>query len=55
MKARLLLKERRYLDDSAFTESVVWEVPAAVPGSTHGYKYRLALVVNGSSSRSLDL
>ena len=46
MKARLLLKERRYLDDSAFTESVVWEVPAAVPGSTHGYKYRLALVVN---------
>lgn len=47
MKARLLLKERRYLDDSAFTELVVWEVPTAVLGSAHGYQYRLALVVNG--------
>jgi hypothetical protein len=47
MKARLLLKERRDLDDNAFAELVVWEVPASVPGSAHGYKYRLALVVNG--------
>lgn len=47
MKARLLLKERRNLDDDAFTELVVWEVPAPVPGSAHGYKYRLVLVVNG--------
>ena len=48
MKARLLLKERRYLDGSAFTEWVIWEVPAPVPGSAHDYKYRLALVVNGA-------
>jgi hypothetical protein len=47
MKAHLLLKERRNLDDDAFTELVVWEVSTFVPGSAHGYKYRLALVVNG--------
>jgi hypothetical protein len=47
MKARLLLKERRNLDDDTFTELVVWEVPTSVPGSAHSYKYRLALVVNG--------
>lgn len=47
MKARLLLKERRDLGDNAFAELVVWEVPVSVPGSTHGYKYRLALVVDG--------
>ncbi len=47
MKARLLLTERRYFTDSAFADLVVWEVPATVPGSAHGYKYRLALVVNG--------
>lgn len=47
MKACLLLKERRDLGDNAFTELVVWEVPAPVLGSAHGYKYRLALVVNG--------
>ncbi len=47
MKARLLLTERRYFADSAFADLVVWEVPAVVPGSGHGYKYRLAFVVNG--------
>lgn len=32
---------------SGFAELVVWQVPAPVPGSTHGYKYRLAYVVEG--------
>lgn len=26
---------------------VLWAVPKPVPGSAHGYKYRLALVVRG--------
>lgn len=26
---------------------VVWQVPGAVPGSTHEFKYRLAFVVAG--------
>ena len=33
--------------DNAFAEIVVWQVPKPLPGSTHRYKYRLALVVNG--------
>jgi hypothetical protein len=48
MKARLLLKERHNLGEKTFTELVVWEVPAPIPGSVHGYKYRLAFVVNDS-------
>ena len=47
MKARLLLHERQVLAENAFVELVVWQVPSPVPGSAHGFKYRLALVVNG--------
>lgn len=44
-KAQLVWKSRAELSDDAFVEGVVWRVPAPVPGSTHLYKYRLALVV----------
>ena len=47
MAAELLLDERRVLAESAFAELVVWKVPSPLPGSTHGFKYRLALVVEG--------
>lgn len=47
MVAELLLDERRVLAESAFAELVVWKVPSPLPGSTHGFKYRLALVVEG--------
>ena len=30
-----------------FAELVLWEVPAPLAGSSHGYKYRLALVADG--------
>lgn len=46
MKARLLLKERIVLRDTAFAEIVVWQVPKPVRGSGHAYKYRMALVVD---------
>lgn len=48
MKAEPLLHERLVLAEEAFVELVVWRVPSPVPGSTHGFKYRLALVVNGA-------
>jgi hypothetical protein len=47
MKAEPLLHERRVLAEDAFVELVVWQVSSPVPGSAHGFKYRLVLVVNG--------
>lgn len=47
MKATLLLRERRVVAEGAFVELVVWQVPSPVPGSEHGFKYRLAFVVHG--------
>ncbi|KTS06442.1 hypothetical protein SB2_21955 [Methylobacterium radiotolerans] len=48
MRAKLLLKERiEIAADRSFAELVVWNVPAPVRGSVHGFKYRLALVVEG--------
>lgn len=47
MRAKLIQKTRRKIDESAFIEVVVWELPRPVPGSSHPFKYRLALVVNG--------
>jgi hypothetical protein len=47
MKARLLLRQRLGLSETAFVEVVVWQVPQAVRGSHHAYKYRLALVSEG--------
>ncbi len=47
MRAKSLLHERRVLAEDAFVELVVWQVPSPVFGSTHGFKYRLAFVVNG--------
>jgi Family of unknown function (DUF6516) len=46
MKAELLVHERHVLDTSAFVEIVVWQLPRPKPGSTHRFKYRLALVVD---------
>jgi hypothetical protein len=41
MRARLLYEFRLSYDDGATVEMVIWEVPKAVKGSTHSYKYRL--------------
>lgn len=48
MKARLLVDRRLVLAENAFAELVVWEVPEPVNASTHHFKYRLALVVEGT-------
>lgn len=46
MAAKLLHKERVQLADDRFAELVLWSVTPPVPPATHGYKYRLAYVVN---------
>ena len=46
MQAILLLKERRVLAEDRFAEIVIWRVPVSVQGSTHDFKYRLALIVD---------
>lgn len=48
MRAELLIDERHVLDLETFVEIVVWRVPQAVRGSRHAFKYRLALVRNGT-------
>lgn len=46
MKATLLARNRIIYSESAFAELVVWQFPAAVEGSRHRFKYRLAYVVD---------
>jgi hypothetical protein len=47
VKAKPLLHERHIVAEDAFVELVVWQVPSPVVGSSHAFKYRLALVANG--------
>lgn len=48
MRAELLLDERHVLSETAFAELVVWRVPVPVRASRHEFRYRLALVVDGT-------
>lgn len=45
MQAVELLRRRVAYAEDAFAELVLWQLPTALPGSTHQYKYRLAYVV----------
>ena len=47
MQARALLQTRIVYAEDAFAELVLWQLPQALRGSSHGYKYRLAYVVVG--------
>ena len=48
MKATLLLRDRQVLpSEDAVVEIVIWQLPRMLPGSSHRFKYRLALVVGG--------
>jgi hypothetical protein len=46
MEARLLLRERTQLAEDRFIEVVIWALPVPLAGSIHGFKYRLAFVVD---------
>ncbi|MBW1696774.1 MAG: hypothetical protein JRH18_04005 [Deltaproteobacteria bacterium] len=48
MNARLMLNQRYILSENVFVEMVVWLLPSPLSGSHHGFKYRLALVVDGN-------
>ena len=54
MKAEALAQERHVLAEDAFVEVVVWRVPRPLKGSTHRFKYRLALIVAGQSVLRYD-
>ncbi|HXW23568.1 MAG TPA: DUF6516 family protein [Xanthobacteraceae bacterium] len=47
MKAEGLMNERHVLDERSFVEIVIWRVPRPLLSSAHGFKYRLAFVVDG--------
>ncbi len=46
MKARRVRNRKLVLGSVAVQESI-WAVPQAIPGCAHGYKYSLALIVDG--------
>jgi hypothetical protein len=47
MKAQLILDQRQPISENAFVEMVVWRLSSPVSRTGHGFKYRLALVVDG--------
>ena len=47
MKAELVRRSRIELPSGAVVEMVVWRVPKPMQGSAHGFKYRLAHIVDG--------
>ena len=46
MKAVELIRTRITHSEAAFAELMLWRVPKPVQGSSHGFKYRLAYVVD---------
>lgn len=48
MKAKLLVRQRTIVSERAFADMVIWDVPEPLVGSKHGFKYRLAFVVDGT-------
>ena len=47
MPARLLLRERKQLEEGGFIDLILWRLPSGSTGRPHGYKYRLAYVRDG--------
>jgi hypothetical protein len=45
MRAQLLLRERKELEQGGFVELVLWKLPRPTEDRPHGYKYRLAYVI----------
>jgi hypothetical protein len=48
MNAKLMLNERHIISEDTFAEMVVWRLRSPLSGSHHNFKYRLALIVDGS-------
>ncbi|MEJ0069492.1 MAG: DUF6516 family protein [Pseudomonadota bacterium] len=41
MDAELVIADKVVFDDGAIQEIVIWRLPAPIPPSSHGFKYRL--------------
>jgi hypothetical protein len=54
MGAKLLIRERVVYADGSMAEIVVWRVPRPVPPAAHGFKYRLAYIVDGKRVLGYD-
>jgi hypothetical protein len=54
MKAKQIFNRRVVITKDSFAELVIWEVPKPLAGSTHSYKYRMALVHYGASVLRYD-
>ena len=48
MKAKSLLKERRFITENSFLDLVVWQLQEPIQGSKHLFKYRLAFIIDGT-------
>ena len=46
MQATLIQADRIRITDESFVEMAIWQVAHPVRGSTHGFKYRLAYIVD---------
>lgn len=47
VKAVPIMREQFALDAESFAELVIWQLPAPLAGSSHHFKYRLALIRGG--------
>jgi len=47
MKARSIIRKKDRFLDGTIIEIVIWELPEAVPGSAHRFKYRLYFGIPG--------
>ena len=54
MEAELKYRDRIPLSERAFVEMVVWLLPRPLYGSSHSFKYRLALVADGTCVMRYD-
>ncbi len=54
MKAQPILHTAMKFGDEAVAHMAIWAVPHPLRGSAHGYKYRLAYVVNGECVLRFD-
>jgi len=54
MKAVKIVDYRIVLPNGILVQAVVWELPAPVPPTTHGFKYRLAAIKDGQRVLGFD-
>lgn len=54
MHAELITRFKDVSPRGELIELVVWRLPAPLPPSAHGYKYRLVLVVDGQRVIGFD-